>query len=294
MRNAKGKHQGYTLVEILVVIGIIAILIGLLLPAVMNVREAALKTANLNQMKQLILAFHNFSTSHFSCLPALDGNIMSQNVGESPLEAILPYLEQDNAYSLFKSGYRNRYNLVLKPFLSPCDPSVSRFPQFPVSSYAVNAQAFARLPNLNTTFSDGTSNTIALSEHYGVCNTYTADGVVAPTLFLWSQIGLTDVTAHRASFADGGDVSVFFYGDIHPITSGNPPESIGSIPNDLFMQLAPPIDQCDRYVTQGGSKSGLLAGMADGSIHTISPGISARTYWAAVTPNGGDLLENDW
>jgi prepilin-type N-terminal cleavage/methylation domain-containing protein len=93
-------HRGFTLIELLVVIAIIGILIALLLPAVQAAREAARRTACLNNLTQLGLANHSYEF-HFEHLPPgvtnEDGPIRNEAKGThiSWIVEILPYLEQN-------------------------------------------------------------------------------------------------------------------------------------------------------------------------------------------------------
>ena len=101
----KRNESGFTLVELLVVIAIIGILIGMLLPAVQQVREAARRTACMNNLRQIGIATHNYQST-FGHLPSAGTNGQnwwdSQNMPAGSFEnaasfyKILPQIEQAN------------------------------------------------------------------------------------------------------------------------------------------------------------------------------------------------------
>ncbi|MEM9412121.1 MAG: DUF1559 domain-containing protein [Planctomycetota bacterium] len=103
-QNFSVHRRAFTLVELLVVIAIIGILIGMLIPAVQSVREAARRTTCSNNMRQLGIAILNYesATEEFPVnqigpgLP-LDGNDCGSGY-YSWLVPLLPHLEQNNIF----------------------------------------------------------------------------------------------------------------------------------------------------------------------------------------------------
>lgn len=96
------SRAAFTLVELLVVIAIIGILIGMLLPAVQSVREAARRITCANNIRQMSLATLNYESAHmaFPATWAAAGDPETGNVdGWSVQAQILPFLEQANLYS---------------------------------------------------------------------------------------------------------------------------------------------------------------------------------------------------
>src|SRR5437870_544708 len=104
------QQSGFTLIELLVVMAIIAILIGLLVPAVQKVREAANRTTCSNNLKQLGLAVLNYESA-FKKLPTPGEGIDPLNVTKKVYDMhsfftyMLPYVEQDGAYRMMNLSY---------------------------------------------------------------------------------------------------------------------------------------------------------------------------------------------
>ena len=95
------KRKAFTLVELLVVIAIIGILIGMLLPAVQQVREAARRIQCNNNVKQITLAMLNYESAHAE-LPAhyMVVNETPYLQSQSYLIALSPFMESDNFRTL--------------------------------------------------------------------------------------------------------------------------------------------------------------------------------------------------
>jgi prepilin-type N-terminal cleavage/methylation domain-containing protein len=111
MTLATRNRVGFTLVELLVVIAIIGILIGMLLPAVQQVREAARRTTCANNIRQLALACHNYEGALEEFPPGLYQNRDSSSIryfGHTWYVAILPQMEQRNLQDLW--NFKNTGN----------------------------------------------------------------------------------------------------------------------------------------------------------------------------------------
>src|SRR5439155_1721923 len=107
---------GFTLIELLVVLAIIAVLIGLLLPAVQKIREAAARLQCQNHLKQMALACHNYHDTYSKFPPGIIRGTPTFNGFRSPefdpgppaverrynlLIAMLPSLEQENLHRTY-------------------------------------------------------------------------------------------------------------------------------------------------------------------------------------------------
>ena len=142
MQHAHGCaiRRGLTIVEVLVVIGIIALLAAILLPAVQGSREAARKTHCRSNMKQMGLALHGYETTH-GVFPAAAINALSPHV------FLLPHLERNDLYSQIEfeipwtepRPWVEGIKMIEVPvFLCPSDSAVKAEPAGGGNNYAAN------------------------------------------------------------------------------------------------------------------------------------------------------------
>jgi prepilin-type N-terminal cleavage/methylation domain-containing protein/prepilin-type processing-associated H-X9-DG protein len=186
-RSCPARRQGFSLIELLAVVGIIATLIVLLLPSVQGVRESAARCQCRNNLKQIGLAIHHYH-DQFGRLPAARGepNIFADR--KSWVHRILPYLEQQPLFDQANADFGTASVTAVPVLLCPTDPRDLTQPfvgtvggasgQFGLISYAgvIGTEMFLRDPTdgifdtsrvLGWRFSDiqdGTSNTLMVGE----------------------------------------------------------------------------------------------------------------------------------
>jgi prepilin-type N-terminal cleavage/methylation domain-containing protein/prepilin-type processing-associated H-X9-DG protein len=265
---SRSARNGFTLVELLVVVAIIAITIALLLPATRRVRGAAARMQCSNNLHQLVVAFHSFQSMRTSDTyaekvlpPGCIGPGATPEERLSWMVALLPYLEQDSLYRQidFENGYAGNLPAVQTNIrIFQCPPSEKKqaatadtFTNY-VAMAGIGANAatqpagapgngfmgYDRLTSWSM-IKDGTSNTIALME--------TRSG-----LGPWARGGSSTLRGF-----DPADVPV--YGDQRPFGGTHP--------------------------------DGMNAAMADGSVRFLSPSIDPSKLAAAITIDGGEPFE---
>lgn len=149
------RQFGFTLLELLAVVAIIALLVALLLPAVQAARESARKVQCANNFKQTALATLNYAAAHGDTLPAVTDRLVEQlppvpmrNLYVSWRYTILPYLERQALHDIFSTAkWRiRRYDKEQRP----TNPAV-------VSEYlCVSTPGSPRIDRVSLSWANGT------------------------------------------------------------------------------------------------------------------------------------------
>ncbi|MEO2090427.1 MAG: DUF1559 domain-containing protein, partial [Gemmataceae bacterium] len=187
---ARRHRLAISLIELLIVIAILAVLISLILVAVQQVREAALRTKSMNNLRQIMLATTQYADQNGGVIR----NLNETNRHSQPTEGGgWTYPLDPNAISLYyellpwtfgprpplKPGATPEETIawiepIVPMYTSPADPSVTAEErQFmhgnQLCSYAANLQVFHGTLALPAGVPDGLSSTIAFGERYAIC-----------------------------------------------------------------------------------------------------------------------------
>ncbi len=298
-------RRGVALFQLLALLAFLAMLLGLLLPAVQKVREAAARMASANNMKQLALAMHSFHDTTRALPPGVDAN------GFSTHTLLLPFIEQDNVFRNIdrtkKPGDKENAKMravVIKTFLAPADEVTQIDKDAGANNYLFAAGTKAALADNDGLFykdsavsfvavTDGTSNTIAIVE----C--LKGDGGKKAVSVRRQHVAL-DAKALKGIKDDAG---VKHWKDDKNIAGTRGSAWI----DGRFLQTTTtatlPIGSSKPDVDCGG-EGGLSAArqmsnvvqvaLCDGSVRAVSPAIKFATWQAAFTRAGGEVLGADW
>ena len=255
--NPNQFRAGFTMIELLVILAILTFFLGVLVRFFATMRSASDRTQSQNNLKHLMLSLHSCQDSY---------NVLPPVVGSYPTKAsnhgtvfffMLPFLEQDNLYrqaegSVWKSGTMGQ---PVPLFLDPRDKSAppnNRYKHWlATSNYAANWQFFKEGGASLARVPDGTSNTFGLTERYQLCQDQPCAWGYA-SLYTWTPM-----------FA--------YY-------------------NQGKFQSAPTPEQCNPTLAQSIDKNGINAAFLDGSVRQVTERISSKVWWAACTPDDGEVL----
>src|SRR5262245_34160832 len=263
MTRQRKRRPGLTRFDVLVGLALFGFLVGLLLPAVQQARQADELTRCRNNLKALAVALHKCNDTYKE-LPPIAAVFSKANAQGTLFFFLLPYIGEEKLFesaggSVWKNGV---YATPVQSFLCPGDRTAPPDHQYQgylaMGNYAANWLVFskggARIP---ASFADGTSNTIVLAERFQLC-----DG--QPNA--WGYVGYHYRTP------------MFMYY------------------SHAKFQIQPGGEEntCDPRVPQSQHAEGLPVALGDGSVRVLNIALSAVTGYGARTPAGGETLGADW
>lgn len=321
--SALPRRPAVTLVELLVVIAVVAVLVGLLLPAVQRVRGAAARTRCANNVKQLALAAHGAHDARGALPPLCAPDQWSPAPlagayaglpGFTALAFLLPHLEQEPLYQQCVSASKARGGFtsggpgtpeyeVVAAFRCPADPvgdgrgvadGVGSPTGWGVSNYVLNYFALSSpdRPNQSTWWRTQDGQRVQGTSRF-------------PADFPDGQ-GSTALLAERygncANAALGGAVYTSLWADAscrwRPVFGPNNVDRSTDTPGQFataLFQVRPAWNRdCDPSRAQSPHHGGMTTGLADGSVRFITGTIALNTWEQVVNPRDGTPLAADW
>jgi prepilin-type N-terminal cleavage/methylation domain-containing protein/prepilin-type processing-associated H-X9-DG protein len=132
MSKPRRKKRGFTLVELLVVIAIIGVLVALLLPAVQAAREAARRMSCSNNVKNIVLAMHNYAEQNKQF--PIGCRSSGSQYGQSWTVGLFPFIEQGNLWNTWnQTASWNTNGALMSPTTGPIIIPIYRCPSSPLA-----------------------------------------------------------------------------------------------------------------------------------------------------------------
>ncbi|HEV3236661.1 MAG TPA: DUF1559 domain-containing protein [Gemmataceae bacterium] len=292
-------RRGFTLIELLVVIAIISILIGLLLPAVQKVREAAARMSCSNNLRQMGLACHGFHDTLGAFPPGYVATAAypATTPGWGWGAYLLPHIEQDNLYGQIDFTQPVQNSLAIQTrinvYLCPSDTP-------PASTFALTDPAYGTV-------------TLAAPSSYAATVGQDASEVDAPTgdgiFYRNSRVRITDITDGTSQTTMIGDRAwvqtqgIWAGAPNNAVTRPGPrnvwrfatasPQALILVHNNWINIQTDADGGLDDFSSNHTGGINLL--FADGSvrfIHSIvADGSEHRDFWAMGTIAGGEVIQ---
>ena len=302
-RFASSGRSAFTIIELLVVIGIIGILIALIVPAVQAAREAARRASCQNKLRQLGLAANGFHDAQDRFPPGQCGGEYGfgpESRGWSWLARLLPHLEENEIYeqgsiphaTLRESGIAARQVAV---FLCPSDPISCQGPRTDAGNlegFSVGQTNYKGVSGANWG-SDGSQHANNIGTKWPNPGTNGSwDGLGNGDGIMWRSDILRPVAAKHVR---DGLSQTFMIGEDLPEKNrwcswpyANNAYGTCAIPPNFSYQ--DPNWWPNTHSFRSAHPGGLNFAMADGSVQFIEQGISLEVYRARATRAGKEAV----